>query len=85
MTSEDSKMVLELATKLANLVKARQLLSDNDMSSIDIEFVDPKHKLHFYKDQILKFDLLEDIFLDLMDLRINEVKGTIQKIVSIGL
>lgn len=84
MTSENSKIILELALKLDNLVNAKELLLENNMSEITIEFLDPKQKkLHFYKDQVLKFDLVEDILLALMDGRIDDINGTIQRIITI--
>lgn len=84
MTSENSKIILALAIKLDNLANAKELLLENNMSLITIEFLDPKQKkLYFYKDQVLKFDLVEDILLALMDGRIDDINGTIQRIITI--
>lgn len=83
MTIEDSKIVLALAIKLDNIAQAMHVMSENEMASITIGFTNPKPQLHFYKDQVLKFDNVEDMLLALMDSRIDEIKGMILKIVSI--
>jgi len=80
--SQDTKIILELSTKLNMLVRAREIISGNVMSSISITFEKCNDQVNFSRDQVIQFDIIEDVFLGSIDQRIADVKATLQKILN---